>query len=66
MSVLDQEMLVQLQFPQPVSCVAGGFGGGGEARTQSAMDKEEAALGRTEGGHFESPTLLSSNWMIFK
>ena len=55
MSVLNQEMLVQLQFLQPVSCIAGG---GEEAQpVQFATDKEVAALGKTEGGHFQSPLL---------
>ena len=59
MSVLDQEMLVHLQFPQPVSCVAGGSGGAGEAQpVQSATDKEVAALGKTEGGHFSITNII--------
>jgi len=49
MSVLNQERLVQFQSPQPVSCAADGFGGGGEEQIQSAMDKEEVALGKTAG-----------------
>ena len=52
MSVLNQERLVQFQSPQPVSCSAGGFGVGEEEQAQSATDKEEVALGKTEGGHF--------------
>ena len=50
MSVLNQESLVQFQFPQPVSCSGGADGGGEEAQpVQSARGKGEAALGKTEG-----------------